>query len=71
MAAVFSDCPPMTSQIGLESAHVDFVLYQHRWTQFITRLQEDWKEFILYVGVTQSLCCGATYFPRFGRELYC
>jgi len=33
---------------GLESVYTDFVLCQHRWAQFITRLQDDWKEFILY-----------------------
>ena len=71
MAAVFADYPPMTSRTGLESTHVDFVLYQHRWTQFITRLQEDWKELVINVGVTHSLCCSATYFPCFGRGLYC
>lgn len=33
---------------GLEAVYTDFVLCQHRWAQFITRLQNDWTEFILY-----------------------
>jgi len=33
---------------GLESVYTDFVICRHRWQQFITRLQDDWREFILY-----------------------
>lgn len=36
---------------GLESIYTDFVLCQHRWAQFTTRLQADWTEFVLYGAV--------------------
>jgi len=50
-----------TTQIGLESVYTDFVICQHRWVHFITRLQSDWTEFILYVSILSSSHCSVTY----------
>jgi len=36
---------------GLESVYTDFVICQHRWTQFITCLQDEWTGFTLYGAV--------------------
>jgi len=47
--------------IGLESVYTDFVVSQHRWVEFITKLQSEWAEFILYVSIPQSLRCGDSY----------
>jgi len=46
--------------IGLEFIYPDFVIH-HRWVQFITRLQSDWTEFVLYASTLRLLCCSATY----------
>jgi len=42
---------PETRLVGLESVYTDFVISQHRWVEFITRLKSDWAEFILYVSI--------------------
>ena len=57
--------------IGLESVYTDLVISQHRWVEFITRLQSDWAEFVLYVSIPQLLRCGVTYGPHFHRGLCC
>jgi len=46
--SIFFFYAPELHLSGLESVYTDFVICQHRWAQFITTLQDDWKEFILY-----------------------
>ena len=58
-------------KIGLDSVCTDFVISQHRWARFITKLQSDWTEFILYVGIPQFLPSGVTYAYDFPRGPYC
>ena len=57
--SVLSVCAK-TTHIGLESVYTDFVICQHRWAHFITRLQSDWTEFILYVRICLLAYCSVT-----------
>jgi len=52
--------------IGLESIHQNLIIRnQPRWADYITKLQSDWEEFILYVSISRSLHYSTTYTSNF------
>ena len=60
-----------TCLIELESIYTDSVLCQHRWAHFITELQSEWVEFILYASTPLLLHCGVAHGSYFYRLLCC
>lgn len=49
--SIFFFYAPEVHLRGIESIYTDFVLCQHRWAQFITPLQAEWSELVLYGAV--------------------
>jgi len=56
---------PRLRSIGLESVYTDYVICQHRWEHFVSRLKSEWAEFTLYVSVPHLLRCGTTHPSEF------
>ena len=71
MVTVSSFYIPRICLIGLESVYTDFLICQHKWQQFITRLQGEWRGFILFVSAPQLLYCRVAYASRPDRVLCC
>ena len=45
-------CVPRTCHTGLESVYTDYIICQHRWVKFITRMQSTWRECVINVSIS-------------------